>query len=233
MLSSPGTTRRTPGGGLATAEGAAATGTGGAGPRAARLPEVASATATSHSGTGLAPGRPPPGWGDDTAGSGRARRRSSPTAVAECAPPRGADPPLAKVDRRQAAPDAEAVYARGASDRRRSPKHAPAARGGRRSRPDRAGRDARAQPAGASRGAIHSRSGRGGRGTGSRAWGGAGPSRARNGAEAGGLRTALDGQRTAVATPRGGGGQNSSRVELRPDGRCGNGFISGRSDRAW
>ncbi len=30
---------------------------------------------------------------------------------------------------------------------------------------------------------------------------------ARNGAEAGGLRTALDGQRTAVAAPRGGGGQ--------------------------
>lgn len=63
------------------------------------------------------------------------------------------------------------------------------------------------------------------------AWGGAGPSRARNGAEAGGLRTALDGQRTAVAAPRGGGGQNSSRIELRPDGRYDNGSVSGRSGR--
>lgn len=49
--------------------------------------------------------------------------------------------------------------------------------------------------------------------------------------EAGGLRTTLDGQRTAVAAPRGGGGQNSSRIELRTDGRCGNGFVSGRSGR--
>lgn len=106
----------------------------------------------------------------------------------------------------QAAPRAEAAYARGASDRRRSPKHAPAARGGRRSRPNRAGRDARAQPAGASRGAIRSRSGRGGREAGSRAWGGAGPSRARDGAEAGGLRATLDVQRTAVSAPRDGGG---------------------------
>lgn len=206
-LSSPGTTRHAPGGRKATAEGALAAGTGGAGPRAARLPEAPSATAPSRSGTSLVPGCPPPGWGDDTAGSGRARRRSSPPAVAECAPQRGTDPPLAKVDQHQAAPGAEAVYARGASDRRRSPKHAPAARGGRRSRPDRAGRDARAQPAGASRGAIHSRSGRGGRGTGPRAWGGAGPSRARNGAEAGGLRTTPHAQRTAVAAPRGGGGR--------------------------
>lgn len=35
---------------------------------------------------------------------------------------------------------------------------------------------------------------------------GAGASRARNGAEAGGLRPTLDGQRTAVASPRSGGG---------------------------
>lgn len=59
-----------------------------------------------------------------------------------------------------------------------------------------------AQPAGASRGAIRSRSGRCGREADSRARGGSGPSRARDGAEAGGLRTALDGQRTAVAAPR-------------------------------
>lgn len=63
------------------------------------------------------------------------------------------------------------------------------------------------------------------------AWDGAGPNRARSGAEAGGLRTILDVQRTAVAAPRGGDGQNSSRVELRLNGRYDSGFSLGRSNR--
>ena len=49
-----------------------------------------------------------------------ARERSSSDAVAECAPQRGAAPPRAKETSRQAAPRAEAVYARGARGRRRS-----------------------------------------------------------------------------------------------------------------
>lgn len=133
-----------------------------------------------------------------TTARGRAWKRSSPYAVAECAPQRGADPPSATYDSHQAPPRAEAVYARGARGRRRSrsvrpPRRADGAAGwpepGATRRRSRLTRAAAQYTAGAAGGAVR---------IAPCARGGAGPSRARNGAEAGGLRTALDDERAVV-----------------------------------